>query len=241
MPARAAAKPRFYFNLRSPYNFFALHDLAARYPEVLDRVEWRPFWEPDEASAKGLAEAGGEFPYTPMSRAKQFYILRDVKRLAADRGLAVSWPVDREPWWEPAHLTWFLAERQGLGRAWVERAGRARWLEGRDICDLATVVELAASIGLDPDAVAAGPDDPELREQAVRALLDVHREGVFGVPYFVDGREPYWGLDRVPAFVAALEAGGTLAPAAERQPGAGPNPALVAGPASELSHAGGCG
>ncbi|MFF5017226.1 hypothetical protein [Streptomyces sp. NPDC001165] len=48
-----------------------------------------------------------------------------MRRLATARGLELTWPVDAEPWWEPAHLTWFVAERHGLGQAWVERAGRA--------------------------------------------------------------------------------------------------------------------
>lgn len=159
MTARTTKPPRFYFNLRSPYNFFALADLERDHPELLDRVEWRPFWEPDPTSEKLLTDAspGAEFPFHPMSRAKQFYILRDVRRLAADRGLALTWPVDRKPWWEPAHLTWFLAEREGLGRTWVERAGRARWLEGRDICDPDVVRELAEEIGLDGAEVDQAP------------------------------------------------------------------------------------
>ncbi|MCZ0987162.1 DsbA family protein [Streptomyces diastatochromogenes] len=183
---RAARPPRFYFNLRSPYNFFALRALRAHRPDLLDRLEWRPFWEPDETSGKLLAEAGAEFPYTPMSRAKQFYILRDVRRLATARGLELTWPVDAEPWWEPAHLTWFVAERHGLGQAWVERAGRARWLEGRDLCDPATVAELAAELGFE----AADTDDPELRAQGAKALLDVVRDGVFGCRTSSTARSP---------------------------------------------------
>ncbi|MFJ2724784.1 2-hydroxychromene-2-carboxylate isomerase [Streptomyces collinus] len=232
---RAARPPRFYFNLRSPYNFFALRALRAHRPELLDRLEWRPFWEPDETSGKLLAEAGAEFPYTPMSRAKQFYILRDVRRLATARGLDLTWPVDATPWWEPAHLTWFVAERHGLGQAWVERAGRARWLEGRDLCDPATVAELAAELGFE----AADTDDPDLRAQGARALLDVVRDGVFGVPYFINGSEPYWGLDRVADFVASFDE-----PVDGSGEGPGPDAAdlsVVAGRASDLSHAGGCG
>ncbi|MFJ3877346.1 2-hydroxychromene-2-carboxylate isomerase [Streptomyces sp. NPDC090077] len=238
MAGRAAKPPRFYFNLRSPYNFFALHDIEREHPGLLDRVEWRPFWEPDETSARLLDEAGGQFPYTPMSRAKQFYILRDVRRLAADRGLALTWPTDRSPWWEPAHLTWFLAADAGLGREWVARAGRARWLEGRDICDPATVVELAAETGLDADAVAAATEDAALRARGAAALLDVHRDGVFGVPYFVHGSEPYWGLDRVREFAASFA---DEAPAPAARPEEKELAAVGAGRTTDMSHAGGCG
>jgi 2-hydroxychromene-2-carboxylate isomerase len=236
MAARAAKPPRFYFNLRSPYNFFALLELERDHPDLLDRLEWRPFWEPDETSQNLLAKAtnGADFPFNPMSRAKQFYILRDVRRLGAERGLKLTWPVDRDPWWEPSHLTWFIAEREGLGREWVDRAGRARWLEGRDICDPAVVRELAEEIGLDGVEVAQAADHPLLREQGVKALRDVHRDGVFGVPYFINGSEPYWGLDRVAAFAASVPQAVPVATEAELR-------SVAAGRTSDLSHAGGCG
>ncbi|MFB6813991.1 2-hydroxychromene-2-carboxylate isomerase [Streptomyces sp. NPDC056347] len=238
MTARPATPPRFYFNLRSPYNFFALHDAARNHPHLLDHVTWRPFWEPDPTSEKLLTQAApaAAFPFHPMSRAKQFYILRDVRRLAADRGLTLTWPVDRNPWWEPAHLTWFLAEREGLGRTWVERASRARWLEGRDICDPATIRELAEEIGLDGTETDQAPHHPLIREQGTQALLDIHRDGVFGVPYFINGSEPYWGLDRLPAFAATL-----TTPTTETTTGTGLPDQPPAGRTTDMSHAGGCG
>ncbi|MDK0524964.1 DsbA family protein [Streptomyces sp. ML-6] len=240
MTARTTRPPRFYFSLRSPYNFFALADLERDHPQLLDRIQWRPFWEPDPTSEKLLARAapGAEFPFHPMSRAKQFYILRDVRRLAAARNMTLTWPVDRKPWWEPAHLTWFLAQREGLGRAWAARAGRARWLEGRDICDPDVVRELAEEIGLDGEEVAQAPHHPLVREQGVQALLDVHRDGVFGVPYFINGSEPYWGLDRVTDFAASLT---TPAPTGTGTGAEGEPPATAAGRTTDMSHAGGCG
>ncbi|MFJ6794766.1 2-hydroxychromene-2-carboxylate isomerase [Streptomyces sp. NPDC091268] len=254
--ARAPKPPRFYFNLRSPYSWFALLELRAHHPELAARLQWRPFWEPDATSARLLGEAGGEFPYTPMSRAKQFYILRDVRRLSAERGLAVTWPVDKDPWWEPAHLAWFVAERHGKGVEWVERVSRARWQEGRDICSPATVRDLAEEIGLDPEEAAGAVTDPEVRAQGVKALQDVQRDGVFGVPYFVNGSEPYWGLDRLADFAASFpqeaaqapaDLPGPTTPAAPAAPAAPARAfeerelALVGGRTTDMSHAGGCG
>ncbi len=232
MPTTSRRPARCYFSLRSPYSWLALHDLLRDRPDVADRLEWRPFWEPDALSEKLLAEAGGAFPYTPMSRAKQFYILRDVRRLTAERGLAVTWPVDDSPWWEVPHLAWFVAERHGLGRAWIERLSRARWQEGRDICDPATVGELAEELGIDAEAARGAVDDPDVRERGVRALLDIEDDGVFGVPFFTRGRDAYWGLDRLPAFLAALPV-----PAPD---GAAELVAAGLG-AVDAGHAGGCG
>ncbi|MEO3922637.1 DsbA family protein [Micromonosporaceae bacterium B7E4] len=235
--------PRFYFSLRSPYSWLAYRDLHQRFPELVSELDWVPFWEPDERSSRLLAEAGGEFVYTAMSRAKHLYVLQDVRRLTAERGLTFSWPVDREPVWEIPHLGYLVAARHGAGPAYLERAYRARWEEGRNICDRSTVAEIAADLGLDPAEVSGAADDPEVRRQGVGALLDIYRDGVFGVPFFVHGFDRFWGVDRLAAFAASV--------AAKRRPaeptqvpgnGSAPEPALVGAPGrTDEGHAGGCG
>ncbi|MFE9402641.1 2-hydroxychromene-2-carboxylate isomerase [Streptomyces sp. NPDC006530] len=196
--------PRFYFSLRSPYSWLAYRDLTNHHPDVADAVEWRPFFEPDAISERLLTEAGGTFPYTPMSRAKHLYVLQDVNRLAKSRGIDLSWPVDREPVWEIPHLAYLVARRAGRGPQYVAAAYRARWEEGRDICDRAVIADIGAQLGLDPAELAGASDDPALRAEGVRLLLDVCADGVFGVPFFVHGFSRFWGLDRLPEFVLHL-------------------------------------
>ncbi|MFI9152067.1 2-hydroxychromene-2-carboxylate isomerase [Streptomyces sp. NPDC053367] len=234
---RASAPPRFYFSLRSPYSWLAYRDLLDRYDGLADRLEWRPFFEPDELSAKALAEAGGSFSYVAMSRAKHLYILQDVRRLTRERGLRMTWPVDRDPVWEVPHLAYLAAADEGRGRDFVDAAYRARWQEGRDICDRAVVGELARELGLDADRLASAADDPGFRARGVQALLAVDRDGVFGVPFFVDRYDKYWGTDRLAAFAEAVTA--RTAPPAE-PPRAAPEEHVPA-PAGDAGHAGGCG
>jgi 2-hydroxychromene-2-carboxylate isomerase len=210
---------KFYFSLRSPYSWLAYHDLGVRYPALADRLDWIPFWEPDEVSLRSLEEASGQFVYTPMSRAKHLYVLQDVRRLAGERGLAFTWPVDRSPWWEVPHLAYLVARRHGCGPEFIALAHRARWQEGRDICDREVVGELAQAVGLDPAELRGAVDDPQVRAEGVTALLSIYRDGVFGVPFFVRGYDKYWGIDRLPAFNAAVaqadaEAARTVAEAA---------------------------
>lgn len=245
MMARAKALPRFYFNLRSPYSWLAVHDLSTVYPHVADAVEWRPFWEPGKQSEQLLEQAGGQFVYTPMSREKHLYILGDVRRLAAARGLDVSWPIDRDPCWEVAHLAYLEAHRAGLGRPFATAVSRARWEQGVEISDPERIGRIGAGLGLDPERMAAAWQNPELIDEGTRALMDLYRDSVFGVPYFVSGRERFWGIDRLPAF-AALVSGR----AAGAEPGlSSPAHAAVVGepalavpaPGGEGGHAGGCG
>ena len=63
----------------------------------------------------------------------------------------------------------------------------------------------------DADVLAAlttgldGADPATLHDKAVQTLKHCHRHGVFGLPYFVVGRERFWGVDRLP--FALREAG----------------------------------
>ncbi|MGW5692051.1 DsbA family protein [Streptomyces asiaticus] len=220
MAAKRSKVPRFYFNFRSPYSWIAYRDLMDRYPDVAQVVEWHLWWEPDADGERRMAELGHHFPYSAMSREKHLYILQDVRRLTNDRGLAVSWPVDHDPVWEVPHLPYFLALDAGLGPAWIERVYRARWQEGRDICDRTTIAEIAGELGLPAERAAAAADDEELRGgRGLRALLAVSDAGAFGVPFFTHGYDKFWGVDRLAAFVASVRSGSGSG--AESGPGSG--------------------
>ncbi len=239
---RSPERPRFYFSFRSPYSWLAHHDLLLRHAAVARALEWIPFWEPDEVSGRMLAEAGGSFAYTPMSRAKHLYILQDVRRLAAQRGLKVRWPVDLSPRWEVPHLAYIVAARHGQGRAFVGHLYRARWEQGRDVCHPPTISDIAEECGLDADELAGASEDPEVRAEGVRALLAVHRDGVFGVPFFVHRFDKYWGMERLEAFVLSLAGRGTP-PSVDgcgRQ-GDHHEPEGGARLGGDAGHAGGCG
>ncbi|MEU3712659.1 2-hydroxychromene-2-carboxylate isomerase [Streptomyces catenulae] len=235
MPKKNAI-PRCYFNLRSPYSWLAYRELTAHHPEVVARLEWVPFFEPDALSTRLLTEAGAAFPYSEMSREKNRYVLQDVGRLTKERGLTVTWPVDRAPVWEVPHLGYFVAAREGRGHDYIAACYRARFGEGRDICDRATVADLADGLGLDPREVAEASDDPKLREEGLRALLGVCTDGAFGVPFFVHGYTRFWGLDRLDAFLAHLRTKDAPAASVPR-----PDAAVGLGRSVDDGHAGGCG
>lgn len=225
--------PTFFFSLRSPYSWLAWHDLKTRYPKLLARLQLQPFWEPDAGLQQALGAAGEAFLYTAMSREKHLYILGDVKRLAAQRGLEVRWPVDVEPRWEVPHLAWYVAEEAGLGREYIEGITALRWQQGRDICDPATVEALGQRLGLDAAAMRDAHSNPHIRTLGLQALQTCIDGGVFGVPFFRIGREKFWGLDRLPAFIAALAQAAPPATPVFSVPGL-PNRAIE-------DHAGGCG
>lgn len=231
-------RPRFYFSFRSPYSWLAYRDLCGTYADQTRQLEWRPFWEPDDRSLRMLTAAGGKFIYTQMSKEKHRYMLLDVRRLAAQRGLRPAWPVDRNPCWEVPHLAYLVARQHDRGAEFIDRVYRARWQEGLDICDRTTIARIGTAIGLADIGIADAADDPDVRAEGVLALLDIYRDGIFGVPFFVNGHDKFWGVDRLPTFMASLAVGlvGQGTAGSPRIQAPAMSPANV-----DDGHAGGCG
>ncbi|HTB49656.1 MAG TPA: DsbA family protein [Solirubrobacteraceae bacterium] len=214
--------PRLYFSFRSPFSWLLVERLRRVAPDALEQVELFPYWEPDMDTAAGLARHDAVIHYAPMSKAKHLYILQDTKRLATRLGLTLSWPVDVEPWWEPAHLGWLQARRLGGAGAFYDGIVAARWRAGLDISKREVIRDVADSVGLDGNAICAAVDDREVRDLGVDCLLQAYRDDVFGVPYMRVGWRRFWGFDRLADFLAEaglhLEAGpGELARSSGRQ------------------------
>ncbi len=194
-----SARPsRWYVSVRSPYSWLALRDADGYGSQLLADSEMRVFFEPTGDLAGNVTEKSAVFHYTPMSRAKHLYILRDVARLARQRELTVTWPVDENPAWEVSAvaLAQVLAESQADGKRLALALANARWLEGRNVHEESTVAECLTSLGLDGGLASLHRTDKGL-ELGRSMLKQLDRDGVFGVPYLVVGREPYWGLERL--------------------------------------------
>ncbi|MCC2276963.1 MULTISPECIES: DsbA family protein [Streptomyces] len=203
---RRPRQPRLYFNFRSPYSWMALRQLDALLPPGAEPVDRHPYWDPDAEIRAALARRGAEVLYTPMTKAKHLYVLADTKRLARHFGYVMAWPVDVDPCWEVPHLAWLHARRGGTEEVLYRALVAARWERGEDICDPHVLHRVAQEAGLDGPALAAAHRDPGIREEAVEALEAAYHDDVFGVPYFMAGRQRFWGLDRLGLFLRALTA-----------------------------------
>ena len=205
-------------------------DLMARADRILPAI----------AAGAAHRERHRELPYAQMSRAKHLYILMDTKRLAQREGLAMSWPVDVDPWWELPHLAWLWARRLGRAEEFYDAVIAARWERGENICDPAVIRAAATEAGLDPDAAVAAADDAAIREEGVDCLYAAYDDDVFGVPYLRWRRHRFWGFDRLDPFLTTWR--GAEPPARGAEP---PAPALVPAPEParvyDTDTAGGCG
>lgn len=235
-------RSRLYFSFRSPFSWLLVERLRRTLPDAFERIDLSPYWEPDEQTEAALAQRGAAIHYAAMSKAKHLYILQDVKRLAADLELTMSWPVDTQPWWEPAHLTWLAARRAGQASEFYDAIVAARWGLGEDISRLDVVRRAAAQAGLEPGVVDAALADGVTREEGVDCLNAAYEDDIFGVPYMRQGWRRYWGYDRLDAFLAASGLLAGRVPAAGELPLEGvPSPVQAAVGSYDRDTAGGCG
>ena len=84
-----------------------------------------------------------------------------------------------------AHRLIHLATAEGRGGAMKERLLRGYFTEGRAISDRATLAELAAEVGLDPERVATVLDGDEFAEEVRADEARAMELGSTGVPFFV--------------------------------------------------------
>jgi predicted DsbA family dithiol-disulfide isomerase len=105
-----------------------------------------------------------------------------------------------------AHRVIHLAHEHGLQDAAEERLFAAYFTEGRAISDRETLVELAASIGLDAGETRAMLASDRFAREVREDELTASRLGISGVPFFVlDRRLGVSGGQPVEAMLGALE------------------------------------
>lgn len=195
---------RFYFSYRSPFSWLA----TARLPVVLDgmpvAVEYWPVWEPDPLLATRLATQGLTWNFPPLTRRKRHYIFQDVRRLARAYGLPLVWPIDRDPEWSLPHLGLLFAREHGRERSYHEQVFAHRFTRGDNVTDPIILARIADEVGLDGASLLRSIHDERYAETAVSCFRQADEDGVFGWPFFVYGRDRFWGHDRLTWLAEAI-------------------------------------
>jgi 2-hydroxychromene-2-carboxylate isomerase len=198
-----AAPIEFYFDFSSPYGYLAstkIDELAARFGS---EAAWRPF-------LLGVVfKTTGQSPLTEQPM-RAPYSLHDFTRSARLLGVPFRMP---EPFPFPSQAAcravyWAGDRDPAKGKALANAIYHAAFGDGRDVRSPEAVVAIAASIGIDGDALSAALDDPVVKERLKTETEAAMKRGVFGSPFiFVDG-EPFWGHDRLGQVERWLETGG---------------------------------
>ena len=88
---------------------------------------------------------------------------------------------------------------------YIDTIFKAIWVEGRDMGDLDTVIEVLTAAGLDAKAIIEATQRPEVKQKLISNTEQAVERGLFGAPtMFVDG-EMFFGQDRLQFVEAALK------------------------------------
>ena len=189
---KAQAPIDFYFSLRSPYSAI----VAPRVFELarLTGAEVRlRFVLP--MVMRGL----------PVPRNKRSYIALDCAREARARNIPfgrVNDPVGRPT--ERGLALIPLAERQGLGQAYLLSFMQGVWAEGIHAGSDRGLRNIAERAGLSWDEARHALHDQAWRETAEQNRAEMFSLGLWGVPSFRVGQTVAWGQDRLWLIEAAL-------------------------------------
>ncbi|MCQ3924198.1 MAG: 2-hydroxychromene-2-carboxylate isomerase [Rhodocyclaceae bacterium] len=193
----------FYFDFSSPYSYIAselIDGLAEKYRR---KVKWRPM-------LLGVVFQKTGQPLLVNVPLKGEYSLRDFARSARYHGVPFKFPAKFPLSTVSAARAYYWLHGQDCAKArqFARAAFRAYWVDGRDISDLAVLQEIAAGLGVDPAALAAGVATPEIKERLRAETEAALAKGMCGAPWFVVDGEPFWGADRLPQIEKWLQTGG---------------------------------
>lgn len=186
-----------YFDFSSPFAYLGSTQAEALATRTGATLEWRPMLLGALFKAIGVADA----PILTWSEAKRMYYFKDLQRWAELWGEPFKFPT-RFPMMTIKALRAYLAlpeERRGAFRA---ATFRAYWADDRDINDEAVLREL---IGPGADEVLLRCATQEIKDALFAATKRAVDAGVFGAPtWIVDGKELFWGQDRIELVERAL-------------------------------------
>lgn len=189
-----------YWDFSSPFAYLGSTQAEALAARTGAKLELRPMLLGALFKAIGQVDV----PLAAFSDAKKIYMLKDLERWAAFYGVPFRWP-SRFPMSTVKALRVYLALPEERRAAFRHAVFRAYWAEDRDISDEAVLRELVGEGAAD---VLAKTTAPEIKEALFAATDRAVKAGVFGAPtWVVDGRDLYWGQDRIALVERALVSG----------------------------------
>nr|MBL8409842.1 2-hydroxychromene-2-carboxylate isomerase [Dechloromonas sp.] len=194
----------FWFDFSSPYGYLMAEKIDAVAAKHGRKVKWHPIL------LGVIFQATGSRPPADAVSSKGKYIARDFERSARHMGIPYN-PPSRFPL--PTQNAarayyWLHGQDCALARQFAHSVYRAFFVDNRDISSPDTVLDIAAGLGIDRDALASALQTPEVKARLKDECDKALAAGVFGSPHVIIDGEPFFGADRLPQIEHWLESGG---------------------------------
>lgn len=203
----------FFFDCSSPWTYLAFERFQGVLRETGAEVRWRPIlvggvfnqvnqglYEERGRMARALAGEGDEG-----ARRKAAYYQKDLADWARLAGVEIGQPSVFPVNSVRAMRACFYAEEHGRLVAWARAVFEAYWGRLLDISKPEVLSRIATEVGLDPAELLSEIETPAYKERLRVNTAELVDRGGFGSPtMFVDGKDMYFGNDRLELVRAAL-------------------------------------
>ena len=190
---------QFWYEFASTYSYLTAMRIEEKAQAAGVTVEWKPFLLGPIFFAQGWNTS--PFNIYP---AKGRYMVRDLERLSAERGLPFAMP----PGFPQNGLMAARIALAGCEEGWVARFTRAvytaQFAHGANIAERPALEAVLRSLDLDADRIFARIGEPDIKQRLKQQTEDAQALGIFGAPAFIAGGELFWGDDRLDQAIAWL-------------------------------------
>jgi 2-hydroxychromene-2-carboxylate isomerase len=200
----------FFFDCSSPWTYLAFDQIEAVASEAEASLVWRPIL------VGGVFNAVNGSVYEQRSNpvpAKLRYHAKDLQDWARLYGLEIRWPGVFPVNSVKAMRACLVADDRSCLPEWARAVFHAYWGEGLDISRDEVLAAVARKVGFDPEELLERIADPAVKERLKANTQELIDRGGFGSPtMFVNGDDMYFGNDRLPLVLEALQRAGGEAP-----------------------------
>ena len=197
----------FYFDFSSPYGYLGSQQIQAVAKKHNRQIDWHPIL------LGAIFKVSGQAPLTTFPL-KGDYAIMDFQRSAREVELPYKHPdkfpiatvaAARTVWWAKENEDNAVSDKTA---ELVQAFFKAYYVDGKDIGELDVVLDVAASIGINKDTLAAALQEPAVKDRLKNAVGDALDKKVFGSPMMIIDGESFWGNDRIEQVDRWLTRGG---------------------------------
>jgi 2-hydroxychromene-2-carboxylate isomerase len=200
MASASGSRLEFWYDFASTYSYLSAMRIERLAASAGVELVWKPFLLGPIFRTQGWDTS--PFNIYP---AKGRYMVRDIERLAATRGLPFKLPTPFPQNSLYAARLALIGLAEGWGVAFTRAVYHAEFADGADIGDKRVLAGLLAQLGPhsapsligDAEAILARSELSETKQRLRQQTEEAQELGIFGAPSFLARNELFWGDDRL--------------------------------------------
>ena len=185
-----AKKITFYFDIMSPYCYFA----NTKLPDLARKHECELVYHPMDIPSAKVA-AGNYGPSNVQVPSKIKALMADFQRWSKRYDIPFTLPkgFDARNW----NIASLYAIKNGNAESFINAAYNKVWADGIDPSDCSELKLTLSMAGFDANAAMAYINSPKGECEFKKSCIDAHNAEVFGAPIMTVDDQLFWGNDRL--------------------------------------------